>query len=276
MRFSQRIGKRPIKTVLQVDSMDGALRNRLWNNVHDDLVNEIPYDYPRLLTRIRVLKEIWKDFLVLPIDDIPMNDRNYILFVDYLREWFYKSEWDEVYDLIEYLLLFDIFTKRKFSSSCNISLSKEVSGYRILDSKIVQITSEEEIQAIEDALDCSDKFKPVNKHLKTALNLLADRASPDYRNSIKESISAVEAFCILIVGDSKANLGKALAIIESKHLLHSSLKEAYNKIYGYTSDADGIRHAMLEDGVLLNFEDAKFMLVSCSAFINYLQAKLKL
>jgi hypothetical protein len=43
-------------------------------------------------------------------------------------------------------------------------------------------------------------------------------------------------------------------------------------MYGYTSDADGIRHALL-DQPSLSFEDAKFMLVSCSAFANYLVAK---
>ena len=43
-------------------------------------------------------------------------------------------------------------------------------------------------------------------------------------------------------------------------------------IYGYTSDEDGIRHSMLELPKI-NFEDAKYMLVSCSAFINYLKSK---
>ena len=36
----------------------------------------------------------------------------------------------------------------------------------------------------------------------------------------------------------------------------------------YTSDADGIRHSMLEESSL-SFSDAKFMLVACSGFINY-------
>jgi len=43
-------------------------------------------------------------------------------------------------------------------------------------------------------------------------------------------------------------------------------------MYGYTSDEDGIRHAMLEEPDV-GFEDAKFMLVACSAFINYLKVK---
>jgi hypothetical protein len=116
--------------------------------------------------------------------------------------------------------------------------------------------------------------KPVATHLKRALELLSDRKSPDYRNSTKESISAVEAICGLITGNPKAELGQALKEIErgNKVKLHGALSGAFSKLYGYTSDAGGIRHALLDEPNLY-FEDAKFMLVSCSAFINYLVAK---
>ena len=104
--------------------------------------------------------------------------------------------------------------------------------------------------------------------------MLRNRKNPDYRNSIKESISAVEAICKKITGDKKATLGKALNSIEKtgKVELHSALKESFSKIYGYTSGTNGIRHALLDEDKLA-FEDAKFMLVSCSAFINYLVIK---
>jgi hypothetical protein len=64
----------------------------------------------------------------------------------------------------------------------------------------------------------------------------------------------------------------ALAAIEKKTTLHPSLKEAFQKLYGYTSDAQGIRHALMDEPNL-DIEDAKFMLVSCSAFVNYLIVK---
>jgi hypothetical protein len=44
------------------------------------------------------------------------------------------------------------------------------------------------------------------------------------------------------------------------------------KLYGYTSDDSGIRHAIL-DQPTVGFDEAKFMIVSCSAFVNYLIAK---
>ena len=80
--------------------------------------------------------------------------------------------------------------------------------------------------------------------------------------------------CSLIVDDKSATLGDALSIIQrrSKIELHKSLRNAFDKLYSYTSDAEGIRHALLDESNL-SFEDAKFMLVSCSAFINYLKVK---
>jgi hypothetical protein len=56
--------------------------------------------------------------------------------------------------------------------------------------------------------------------------------------------------------------------------LHAVLKQAFQKLYGYTSDAQGIRHALLDEPTL-DVEDAKFMLVSCSAFVNYLVVKVQ-
>ena len=157
----------------------------------------------------------------------------------------------------------------------NIALEEEVSAYRFVEYFITEITSEEEIISIEDAIQNTDKFKGAKKHLQTSLKLLSDRKNPDYRNSIKESISAVESICKIITGDKKATLGKALGILGKKEKIHQSLKAGFDKFYGYTSDADGIRHALLDEDNL-SFFDAKFMLVSCSAFINYLIGKLSI
>ena len=112
----------------------------------------------------------------------------------------------------------------------------------------------------------------IRDSIQTALGFLSDRKSPDYRNSIKESISAVESLCVSISGDPKATLGTALHAIERSHQLHPAFKKALSSLYGYTSDADGIRHALLEESSI-SYSDAKFMLVSCSAFVNYVLGK---
>ncbi len=55
-------------------------------------------------------------------------------------------------------------------------------------------------------------------------------------------------------------------------MIHSAMKAGFEKMYGYTSDADGIRHGGI-DFTNAPAEDAKYMLISCSAFVNYLVEK---
>ena len=151
-------------------------------------------------------------------------------------------------------------------------MARELSGYRFVGGKIAPITSDEEIAEVQQAVDSGDPYKPVVTHLDTALSKLADRKEPDYRNSVKESVSAVEAMCRIVAGDERATLGDALKMIEGKVPLHGALREGFGKLYGYSGDADGIRHSLMAESNL-DFEDAKYMLVSCSAFINYLKVK---
>ena len=248
-----------------------ALRNRLWN-----LIKKYYWEEGRKRTLYpgvfhSFIEKLWDNYFKAPIDTISDYwNRIY----EAIRSYFFECEWFNVYDFLEFLVnnFPDKDLNDKFIEKCNRVLEEEMSAYRFVGKQITEITSKEEIAEIEEALE--SPFKTVNIHLQNALNLMSDRKSPDYRNSIKESISAVEAICRIIVKDDKATLGQALKKIDKEISLHPALIEAFKKLYGYTSSAEGIRHALLEDEeITLSFEDAKFMLVSCSAFINYLISK---
>ncbi len=191
-----------------------------------------------------------------------------------IRRWYYDKgrEWFERLDFIEFCVQKNE-DRTAFVKLCNIFFEREMSAYRIVGNEIVQITSEEEIAEIEKSLNLGDKFSSARTHLQTALQLLADKKKPDFRNSMKESISAIESLCKIITGDKNATLGDSLKVIEKKYPLHESLKKAFSALYGYTSDSGGIRHSFKDEVSDLKFEDAKFMLVICSAFVNYLIAK---
>ena len=270
--FSQRKGIKPVKEVMQVDNIDDDLRNGLWNVLTDCYWDEA-FEYSCLSSShdLHILfKRLWHSYFKRPIDTL--NDNSNITYQE-IREYYFNCLWFEVYDFIEFVSnnYPNKLTNKKFNDFCNNVLERELSAYRFVDGKITQMTSEQEISEIEEALETTRFLKPVFHHLKSALDLFADRKSPDYRNSIKESISAVEAICNLIAKNTKATLGQALKEIEKKMTLHPALKKAFDNLYGYTSDAEGIRHALLEEPTL-DFEDAKFMSVSCSGFINYLLA----
>lgn len=270
MLFSERQGFKPVRQQLQIDSIDEALKNALWNVLYSFLYTTLRQ--PSNLSQTLYVR-IWVDFFKKTIDTIPAVyggeiDRREIIGLVKSKFFSNKNEWYYPYDLIDFVAL---YSAEDFMESMNSALKREMSAYRFIDKKLVQVTSEEEIEEIEGALQITeDKYKPVNQHLKAALTKLSDREKPDYRNSIKESISAVESLCKKITGDDKATLGEALKKLKKADQLHLALTEAFLKLYGYTSDEGGIRHALIDDAKDIDFAEAKFMLVTCTAFVNFL------
>jgi hypothetical protein len=282
MKFSQRFGYKPVRKLIQIDSMDDALRNALWSllklhcwddiHISSDIVYADYYLNSSGNEQIKLLcQRLWFNYFEKPLDQLS-NDWSTVL--GQLREYFFKGAWYEVYDFIEFIANnYEKYQfKDTFTESCNDILEREISAYRFVDGVLVKITDENEITEIEKALE--ESRGPVIKHLRRSLELLSDRNARDYRNSIKESISAVESLVTLTLKAEKGTLGQLLKKLEIEIGLHTALKNAFSNLYGYTSDEGGIRHALTELE-RVDFNDAKFMLVVCSAFINFVQSKLQ-
>jgi len=278
MKFSDRLGiTNPIKK-LQIDSIDEDLLNGLWNAFQIKVVKPLENvgfgsyrpDYFQYFC-----KPLWHDFFKLPIDTLPdSNDAE-----GKIRKWFFEAEWFEIYNFIEYIAQIQIeyvnFDHDDFIQFCNNILEREFSGYRFILGKISPITNEHEIMEIENAIESASSFTSLNGanvHLRSALSKLSDKTNPDYRNSIKESITAIESVAKTISKGSKDTLYGALDKIKTPLKLHQSQVTGFKSLYSYTSDSGGIRHALMDDSVC-DFDDAKYMLVSSSAFINYLLSK---
>ena len=243
----------------------------LWNVLFSDHLIKISGegDFVAFYADKRIARQIW-DYMGYPIDQLPDLARGCL---EVINQRFFNLAWNAVYDFVEFVVKCSEGEAREnLIRACNSRLEKENSAYRIVAGKITLITSDEEIQSVASAIEKSLPFSGVQKHLTTALSHLSDRSNPDYRNSIKESISAVESMAKHISGKKKATLGDALKTIKKAENLPASLQAAFSKLYGYTSDADGIRHALTEESNIGHAE-AKFMLVACSAFTNYLVEK---
>ncbi|ATO18961.1 hypothetical protein BS636_04450 [Acinetobacter sp. LoGeW2-3] len=279
MRFSERYGYKPVRDIIQKESIDDALKNGLWNAIDLSIFSQY-YIFNNRHAPINgsnleeFFKTLFHYFFKVRIDQIPYNLQQTINFIDDL--YFKKYKWYEIYNFIEACIEYFPFDEGKedFINLLNNCLRIENSAYRVINDQITPVTSEQEIQSIEEALEDTSPYSGVQKHLNQALKLMSNRQNPYYRNSIKESISAVESICKIVTDDDKASLGQALKIIETKYGLHEALKKSLSQLYGYTSDGDGIRHAMLEESNL-SYIDAKFMLVACTNFINYLIDKTK-
>ena len=269
--FSQRKGLKPVPETIQIDSMNSELRNSLWNAL--DLVFWSKADFlysdhktPRI---IKFSWFLWSGYFKKAVDERPNNG---VEILKIIRQYFFSCEWNEVYDFLAFIVS-NTEDSRPLTDLLNAFLERELSGYRFVSGHLIDVTNQEEIKMIEEVARDS-RFAGVSAHIKRALEHYTDRENPDYRNSIKESISAVESIARVVSKRDKATLGDALKTIEESGQLHPALKNGFLKLYGYTSDEQGIRHAMLNEPNL-TAADARYFLVSCSSFVNYLKAQLR-
>lgn len=277
--FSEAHGMGSCVTQMQLDDLDDRTRNILFNIISVSLYRYFNrdkfydrYGSPLYNQENQLCQLIFTYVLGIRFNASLHYDMHNL--IPYIEKIISNAPYNEVFDLLEKLYTYhyhDIQQKEPIDQIINSVFEQEYVGYRFVDGRIVPITDENEIKSIEDA--CSGEFEGPRTHIKKAVGFIADREHKDYKNCIKESISAVESICSIIVGNDKATLPDALKILKKNNLkIHPVLEVALIKLYAYTSDENGIRHAegLFENDV--TFEEAEFMLVSCSAFVNYLIA----
>lgn len=211
-RFSDKYKFTTPREVFQLDDIDSDLRNRIWNIVKNDFID--------------VLRSKYDSDSYIPHED---NDKTYIVklydafFKDHvdplklskegirndLKKRFFALKWFDIYNLLEFLAYAYHSTSSSYFEKVNKILEEENSGYRFVGEFITPIIDEVEIESIENALHSS--YRSVKQHLGKALELFSDKESPDYTNSIKESISAVESLCKQLIGNTGTPLGSCLS-----------------------------------------------------------------
>lgn len=168
--FSQRKGLEPLKTVIQINSIDLELKSRLWNSLERYYWSDAKKTYANTMSAGRysvLFSRLWDEYFKRPLDTLPFLLENTI---SGIREFFFmEASWYDCYDFLEKVIEYYPYwkTNEDFMDWCNPVLESEVSAYRFVGGKITQITAEEEISEIEEAL--ATPLKTVRTHLETAL-----------------------------------------------------------------------------------------------------------
>lgn len=277
LTFGKRHGLEPIEVPFQISDIDITLRTELWNafylHIQDPYEKAHDFDKKKYLI---IYKTIWIYYFKKAIDDFPRKNFDLIYTIRYHIK---KGTWYKVYEFFEFLLR-DIqdfhqvnYEYASFERYINKALKGNNSAYTLSNNKFVPIINDTEISEIKKTQSLSENYSltGIQTHLNSSIELLSQKPNPDFRNSIKESISMVEVIS-RIIEPTQSTLGKALNKLDKKQKINKVLKEGFEKLYAYTNDTNGIRHALMEDENL-ELEDAKFFLISCSAFTNYLIEK---
>lgn len=281
--FSEDMGFNPCNTQPQTSEFDNRTRTFISNRLYDFL--QITFEHETEMRNLRygssnqnlstvfckdLIQNVFTDNNHLPVG----HQYNWENLYSRIEKVIMEAPYNEVLDLLWYICYWLSIATHKcfniFQKWFNDLFEKEYVGYRFVAGKIVPITDKIEMQEIEVA--CQTPFEGARIQLQKALGFLSNREHPDYKNCVKESISAVESVCETIVGsDNGATLGKAVKHLEEHGLkIHSSLREGISKLYGYACDQGGVRHGEGEVESTVTFEEAKLMMVTCSAIVNYL------
>lgn len=277
--FSHRMGYSPVDDAIVRERITEEVQNSICN-CYDDFKEELKRGYYSQSGVYEKMEAyLWRFFL-----NKRMEDFSYRYEIVLTRVILDKSViWYRKLDIIEFSIDFLYSISKVYNEyngiignlvkSLNAEFKRLNFAYRIINKQFVEVTAEEEIVSIKKALE--ENMDSVREHLTNALKLCSKRPVGDYRNSIKESISAVEVICRKRTGER--DLGKALSKLEKNGIvIPQMLKSAFNNLYAYTNDkVTGIRHALMDDEGTFTpgYDEAIFMIVSCSAFINYLNKK---
>ena len=277
--YSGRNGLISIREAIQKDDLDQITRTKIFNYLNGEINPSFSfpplaayslYEIDSINREKRKVNQLKKHILlnVFSYKEIEVNEDD---FQNILDRFISYATYDQIFSFLEALVPLKL---NSFELKINQIFETEMVGYRITHGIISSIISDDEIESIENAINSKGQYDICSQRLEKAFRLLSDKSNPDYENSIKESISAIESICQIIVGKPTSGkittLGDALKIIENTLGMNPALAKGLSSIYGYTSNANGVRHANAFDGQTITFEDAKFMLVSCSAFLNYL------
>src|SRR6185295_5273662 len=145
------------------------------------------------------------------------------------RKHFFDGTWWQVYDFVDFVVANVADDWRGILvQELNKRLQNENSAYRVIGSQLLEITDGHEISELETAIEETTPL--VRVHLTQAMALLSDRTSPDFRNSIKEAISAVEATCQWISGKKGATLADCLRALKTSGPMHPAFEQALTKL----------------------------------------------
>lgn len=265
---SVRLGLRSIRTAIQTHDWDEETRVQLWNTFYSFINTHSLYDnYKSLHTRIHVeihhapiddMETWYKPFEMLKIELISGDMTAVVDALQLLADWADTIVFGDLY-VEDYTLADELIP------ALNQVLEKNLVGARFVEGQLVPITNEIEIEALEESFALSSSLQGVQHHLETALRHLSSRQHPDYANSAKESLSAVESLMERLTGIK--TLGDALKKMPAGIEVHRAQVGAWQRMYGWSSDEDGVRHGAREMPTV-DQAMAKYTLVTCSAFIN--------
>lgn len=268
------------------------LRRDVWDEIHKFILAKT-YQEGYFNEKIYLCNDFEYIFVCVfaKICQLPKTETeiDYYQLRDLLLSKIMEGKFNEVLDCLEIILneLFNTIDKNDKNLKDEIAIlakqiiilfDKYAAAYQLDISQnlywFFPRASKEQAEAIQQAIEATRHggMNGAATHLRKAGQRINER---EYADSIRESIHAVESVARKIDPNNGDSLKEALKSLENTGLLkHRALKEAFMKLYGYTSDEEGIRHSLVDQGSAdVGLDEAIFMFGACASFTAYLTQK---
>ena len=168
--------------------------------------------------------------------------------------------------------------RKKAIRETNETLERMNVGYRLREQtgRFDTIISPVESDAVDAAL--AMPFASAQAHMEKAVRLFSDRQSPDPANAVKEAVSAVESLVKEWTGREMRSglhqLTKSGILPDDrdpKEKGNPFLEDALVKLWGYANKTS--RHGLKSGESPPDAGTARFILVTCAAFVNYMTTR---
>ena len=273
--FSRRHGYEPLPESMQLEEISDDLKREIFNTVRELFLRArdrwgdfFANDEARFIERVfgRFFRQTEDQIGGLYTD--AMDRTNRIIF---------KREFHKILDFLE-IIMNDNYDTTHFSDRIQELFEQHGAAYWLDTSQrpyqFIPRATKEQGDTTREAIET---LRDTNMHgASTHLHQAAEHINArQYADSIADSIHAVESVARRIDPEANRTLGPALSSLERAGLLkHPALKAAFNKLYGYTNEEQGIRHALTDRAAAdVGLDEAMFMFSACASFAAYLANK---
>lgn len=300
LTFSQRYGYEVLPGPMQLEKLSDTLRREIWGATREFLIvfrvqGNLGGFYFKDEAICRFIENILGRNLELAHDEIQLS---YSDVEKQIKAILLREKFNKVLDLIEDIAnepyerivayrntIISTQLREKFQGSRENLINtykrqfeEQAAAYWLDTSKrpykFFPRSSMEQGYAAQQALKTIEEgdIPGASAHLRKATEHINVR---QYADSIADSIHAVESVARTIDPKAENTLGPALKSLEKAGVInHPVLKVAFLKLYGYTNNEQGIRHALLDkDSPDVGLDEAMFMFGACASFAAYLVNK---
>jgi hypothetical protein len=274
LSFLEREGLTPLPVAYELEELSYEVRNEIKYILDEELNKYFGYyrDGSELPDWHKMFKDWHVQFLKQPIEAFyPDNTRHQLLGL------VSNYPYNQVFDVLEFFINHKILINHSFASEISNLFEREQVAYLLIERDknykiFVPRASKQEGEAYLSALASlsSDFFSGARKNLAEAGYHLAKK---EYDKSVRESIHAVESIIRVLTNNRNIKYSDGMRELINKFSLHRALGEGFTKLYGFASDADGVRHSSIEGIETIDEETAFYFLGACASFVTFVMHK---